>query len=409
MKHSRLIISLVLTTCCGGILPIPLSATPQKMTLDSMVRQIVSNDPKIPQERGDALVDLAKIMRQFAYAPDEEQVATSAIIGGQGVMPPPGAIVRCVLAQSLDHTGIFVGDNRIIHRDGDGFLAEVEPEVFLDRLSGANNATIISVICDATGKPLANSKAADFARKALSDSNENSGYNLFTKNCHQFCLDCWTKSIPEDRPSRKGQGWKMSFTFNNLTNTIASLSAENINSVGVFLRPWKSSLIDAVQRAGHKESNMATSRPLVSVGELELQRLGTASLKKKILTVEELTDHPVTTWVMPLPVDGDFMPNVNIFEQFADHDMSLDDYIDLSRQQYGKAQVGDLSVTKLNESIADFEVSAFKFRGNTLHCIQRVIRTDRHFYLVTGTTLESQWDRYRDQMNVCVKSAYLRK
>ncbi len=107
------------------------------------------------------------------------------------VEPIPGSIVCCDL-MGLEHSGIYVGRNRIIHRDGDGFLAAVSPEVFIDRLNGFNNAINIFVACDADGDPVGGDDIAKAARSALRDPRQCRGYNVFTKNCHQFCRFCIT-------------------------------------------------------------------------------------------------------------------------------------------------------------------------------------------------------------------------
>lgn len=103
---------------------------------------------------------------------------------------PIGSLVCCRLAAIADHTGIYIGRGRIIHRDGDGYLAEVSPEEFLARLEGRNNADTIYIATKA-GHPLGGAYASQAARKALRDP-KMQGYNLFFKNCHQFSYWCLT-------------------------------------------------------------------------------------------------------------------------------------------------------------------------------------------------------------------------
>lgn len=108
------------------------------------------------------------------------------------VRPALGSVVCCDLAGAFEHSGIYVGRNRIIHRDGDGFLAAVSPEEFLARLGGCNPAKYIHVSCDDDGDPVGGRWVAERARGALKKPNQKSGYNLLTKNCHQFCQYCLT-------------------------------------------------------------------------------------------------------------------------------------------------------------------------------------------------------------------------
>lgn len=56
------------------------------------------------------------------------------------VRPVEGSVLSCHLAGFWDHTGIYVGDGKIVHRDGDGYISEVTPSEFLARLGGYNPA-----------------------------------------------------------------------------------------------------------------------------------------------------------------------------------------------------------------------------------------------------------------------------
>ena len=59
-------------------------------------------------------------------------------------LPTRGSVVYCDLALStVEHTGIYVGDNKIVHLDGSGLIEVVTPEKFLQRLDGWNTAMSI--------------------------------------------------------------------------------------------------------------------------------------------------------------------------------------------------------------------------------------------------------------------------
>ena len=109
------------------------------------------------------------------------------------VVPSEGSIVCCMLAGVLDHSGVYVGNGRIIHRDGGGYIDEVSPREFLERLEGWNAAVTIFVACKGKN-PTGSWEIADRAREALNDP-QHEGYNLITKNCHQFCHYCLTGKI----------------------------------------------------------------------------------------------------------------------------------------------------------------------------------------------------------------------
>jgi hypothetical protein len=91
---------------------------------------------------------------------------------------------------SLDHSGVYVGDDEIVHRDGGGYLALVSPKEFIERLDGWNAAISIYVSCRGEN-PVGSDTAAERALEALHDP-QHYGYNLLTKNCHQFCQYCLT-------------------------------------------------------------------------------------------------------------------------------------------------------------------------------------------------------------------------
>lgn len=132
-------------------------------------------------------------------------------IFAESVRPKVGSVVCCRLARVVDHSGIYVGRNRIIHRDGDGFLASVSPEEFVSRLDGLNPSFHIYVACRENAEPIGDPSIARRAREALRDSQLKHGYNLLTKNCHQFTQYCVTGDLDNGIAD---------FTFTNLENVL---------------------------------------------------------------------------------------------------------------------------------------------------------------------------------------------
>ena len=130
----------------------------------------------------------------------------SDVLTNKQVYPVEGSIVCCLLA-NVDHSGVYVGDNTIIHRDGEGVIAEVSPREFLARLDGWNPAVTVFVSCR-DDEPVGSRDAALRARGALFDPRHR-GYNLITRNCHQFCHYCLT--------GKTGNG-TADFTFLSLEN-----------------------------------------------------------------------------------------------------------------------------------------------------------------------------------------------
>lgn len=109
------------------------------------------------------------------------------------VQPVPGSVVMCDLL-TFEHTGIYVGNGKIVHRRGgdDGCIEAVGPQEFLDRLDGWNNAISVYVSC--WGKLAIGWKAAaDRAERALLPSHsQHSGYCILNHNCHHFTRWCLT-------------------------------------------------------------------------------------------------------------------------------------------------------------------------------------------------------------------------
>jgi hypothetical protein len=104
------------------------------------------------------------------------------------VHPARGSVVYCKLGVQADHSGIYIGYNRIVHLDGNGTVEKVTPEEFLHRLGGANPAFIIYTSCR-HAKPVGSHEAAKRAKERVGTKN---GYNLVSNNCHQFSAGCLT-------------------------------------------------------------------------------------------------------------------------------------------------------------------------------------------------------------------------
>lgn len=131
------------------------------------------------------------------------------------VKPIKGSIVKCDLAVGLDHSGVYVGDERIAHRDGGGHIELVSPKDFVSRLGGRNPTSKIYVSCCGQNA-VGSTSVAERALEAYSfrkDKTEQLGYNLIFKNCHHFSQHCLT-GLKSDK-----QG-TMDFTFTSLEKTL---------------------------------------------------------------------------------------------------------------------------------------------------------------------------------------------
>ena len=105
------------------------------------------------------------------------------------VEPKIGSILFCDLFfNTVEHSGIYIGDNRIVHLDGEGIIEVVSPEKFLARLDGLNTAMSIYVAC----KGLEPVYREEIAQRAELQIGKRRNYSLLNDNCHQFTAGCIT-------------------------------------------------------------------------------------------------------------------------------------------------------------------------------------------------------------------------
>ncbi|MBI9031689.1 hypothetical protein JEZ13_06795 [bacterium] len=102
------------------------------------------------------------------------------------VRPIPGSLVYCDLMDVVEHSGIYIGDNRIVHLSGSGLIEAVSPETFIGRLNGLNKSQFIEVSC-VDGCAVGSEEVANRAIRMIGNTRK---YNLIMDNCHQFTSGC---------------------------------------------------------------------------------------------------------------------------------------------------------------------------------------------------------------------------
>ena len=107
---------------------------------------------------------------------------------GRVSSPAIGSIVYCDLAGAVEHSGIYIGNDLIVHLDGSGHIEVVSPNDFLGRLGGFNPAVNIFVSCDGDD-PVGSESIGRRAQNALGEKRK---YNFVLDNCHQFSSGCIT-------------------------------------------------------------------------------------------------------------------------------------------------------------------------------------------------------------------------
>lgn len=103
------------------------------------------------------------------------------------VTPVPGSVIYCGLAMNMvEHSGIYIGNGKIVHLQGDGKITAVSRAEFLERLDGYNVA-ITTYVSSRGGKAVGSKAVAAKAKAWIGDTRD---YNLITNNCHRFSSEC---------------------------------------------------------------------------------------------------------------------------------------------------------------------------------------------------------------------------
>jgi len=101
--------------------------------------------------------------------------------------PEVGGIVYCDLALGLaEHSGIYLGNGEIMHRNSNGLICTVSPRKFLDGTPGIS----IYTSCHDT-RATGWAGAAEQAKYYQKHRNRD-GYALLWRNCHIFSSACLT-------------------------------------------------------------------------------------------------------------------------------------------------------------------------------------------------------------------------
>lgn len=101
------------------------------------------------------------------------------------VQPAVGSILYCDLAFGyMEHSGVYIGNNRIVHLAGRGDIEVVSPKQFV---SGGTGVSIYVSCRDthAVGSSIV-------AERALERVGQSRDYNFVMDNCHQFSAGCLT-------------------------------------------------------------------------------------------------------------------------------------------------------------------------------------------------------------------------
>ena len=128
------------------------------------------------------------------------------------IKPVPGCVLRCDIAGganflggSLCHTGIYLGDDRIVEiakkgRKARAIVHIVDPIDFLNG-KGTNfvrTGINVYVATDGKGHALGNDEIAKRALDYRIAHKSRGSYDLIDNNCHKFTVRCITGCEPDD-------------------------------------------------------------------------------------------------------------------------------------------------------------------------------------------------------------------
>lgn len=136
------------------------------------------------------------------------------------VQPIIGSVLYCDLAFGyMEHSGIFIGNNQIIHLSGSGNIEVVSPKKFI------SGGTACSTYVSCNGTEAVGSKIV--AERASRMIGTTRNYNFILDNCHQFSSGC------------------ISGDFNNSHNFLFMLKNESNNELNSnSWRHWDINLLD---------------------------------------------------------------------------------------------------------------------------------------------------------------------
>lgn len=114
-----------------------------------------------------------------------ENIAGGGLSSTPKFSPVPGSVVYTELIPNyMQHSGIYVGENRIVELNSEGNICLVTPDQFI---SGGLGLRIR--VSSSNGKAVGSSSVAE---RALAQVGKREEYHLLLNNCHKFTSGCLT-------------------------------------------------------------------------------------------------------------------------------------------------------------------------------------------------------------------------
>lgn len=117
--------------------------------------------------------------------------ATKSIVNNlfrKQVTPKFGSVVYCDLAFGIaEHSGIYVGNNSIVHLNKDGLIEKVSLNDFIK-----NTPSITIYVSSKNGETVG---SEIIGHNALAQLGKRVKYDVLRRNCHQFSSGCLTQNF----------------------------------------------------------------------------------------------------------------------------------------------------------------------------------------------------------------------
>ena len=156
------------------------------------------------------MIDILQVIGAIPGALEESAESRSRrnVLANRLIAPPPaGTPLLVSLALAFEHTGIYLGGNRVAELNGDGHVKAVSLTRFVngtdDGIVSVRNGTRIFAACDARSRrPLVSARTLSTACAALEDDGGRIGYDFAQFNCHLFTAACVRGILPGGRKFR---------------------------------------------------------------------------------------------------------------------------------------------------------------------------------------------------------------
>ena len=149
------------------------------------------------------LAELPEAVSESARSRERRNAEAQCLIAP----PPAGTPLLVSLALAFEHTGIYLGGDRVAELNGDGHVKAVSLTRFIngtpDGTWQVRNGTRIFAACDVcTRRPLARARSLETARAAIEAGSNQMEYDFAQLNCHLFTAACVLGIPPGTRQFR---------------------------------------------------------------------------------------------------------------------------------------------------------------------------------------------------------------